>query len=556
MQPIASVVIPTYQHGHVLRDAIESVLAQTAQCEAIVVDDGSTDSTPEVMQRYAKDPRVKSLRIPHGGPSRARNAGLDQASAPFVMFLDADDLLDRRKVKKQLEVFDRFPETGWVICDVQIEDERRREHTTASARYDYAGKGVGQNAWVHAQLAASNFIPIMAPLVRRSAIPAWLRYCEEKIPEDWHFWCEVASLLRMRYVPEVLATYRKRRTGRHALPPASRTVYPTITHPLRLNLGCGARGTPTWHPIPGMVNLDKTFGWTFEEGLRDFPDHSVAGITISHALMYVPEQHWYPFFADVARVLAEGGVVRVTEDRTDEPKSRAYRGWRGSDPFVTLTTPQMMRSHMARAGLEAVEVGRRDTQFTDPSLLQAHHGNDEDVFFMEGVKPPAVLFAPHCDDEVLFSAFTILRHRLRVVVCYPSAGDYGDTAVRQEETRAATTMLGAASADFWNGGDLVAQMQAYDTEVHPARVWAPSIATSHQDHLAVALAAVEVFGERVTQYHTYQHGEKVRLGVRVPFEPVWIGQKLRALCCYQSQIAHERANQFFCQDLYEYEVPR
>lgn len=551
--PICSVIIPTYNHAKTLPDAIDSVLAQSVPCEAIIVDDGSSDHTAKVLARYGTEPRVRLVTLTHGGPARARNAGLEVATRPYVMFLDADDTLERTKVERQRDLLQASPDTGWVICDVQIDDAGRGESTTASARYGYATKDWG---WIHQDLAQGNFIPIMAPLIRRSAIPAWLRFDEHKYPEDWHFWTELSALARVRYVPAVLATYRKSRTGRHALPKAAREVYPTITHPLRLNLGCGHRGTATWHPIPGMVNLDRSLGWEFADGLKDFADRSVAAITISHALMYYPEEGWPAFFDDVARVLVEGGIIRITEDLTDDPKSRAFGGWKGSEPFVTLTTPTMLRRHLERVGLLVHSHSATTSGFVDASLLQQHHGDMPDVFFMEGQNVCGVLFAPHCDDEVLFAAFTLLRHRPRVVVCYPSTDDYGDTARRREETRRATTMLGCGALECWEGGDLESQMRDFDRRANPTRVWAPSVATSHPDHLAVAKAAAVVFGDRLTQYHTYQDGQKVRLGTRVPFELEWVSAKLRALSGYHSQIDHPRANQFFTWDLLEYQVPR
>jgi hypothetical protein len=68
----------------------------------------------------------------------------------------------------------------------------------------------------------------------------------------------------------------------------------------------------------------------------------------------------------------------------------------------------------------------------------------------------------------------------------------------------------------------------------------------------VAAAAQAIFGDRVTTYHTYRNGEKVRSAHVVPFEPEWVGQKLRALARYETQSSHPRAYNFFMQDLFEY----
>jgi GT2 family glycosyltransferase len=551
--PLTSIIIPTYNHARFLPDAIESALAQTAPVEVIVVDDASTDDTSQVARTIAaRDSRVQYVRQ-HGGqgqnlgPSVARNAGLNLARGEFIMLLDADDVIAPSKVETQLAAF--TDEVGWVLCDVRIEDAGRGFTELASARYDYGRKQLG--GWIAPLLEPANFIPIMSPLVRRSVLED-IRFfdTEDGTPEDWRFWQRVAAAARCRYVPAVLATYRKQKHGRNRLPKAARAVVPNIEQPLRLNLGCGTPGTRSWHPVPGFVNLDKSLDWRFEDGLPQFQDRSVAGITISHALMYVPEAAWPKVFAEFARVLAPGGVLRVTEDETKDPASPRFGGWKGSDPAVTLTHPAMMREAMERAGLRVVDVDRETTTYRDRSLMQAQHGDP--VFFIEGIREVGVLFSPHADDETLFAAFTILRHRPDVVICYGSSGDYGATDVRTAETREAMSVLGGGPVEQWAGGDLVARMRAYEARVKPARVWAPHPNASHPDHRAVAAAALEVFGPRLQQYHTYDAGGKVRAGRPVEFDPAWVAQKHRALLRYESQIAHPRACQFFTWDLLEY----
>ncbi len=542
---VASIIIPTYNHAARLTDAIESALAQTVPCEVIVIDDGSTDGTAMVLDRFKE--RVRAVTLPHGGPSVARNTGLELARGEFVMFLDADDVIAPTKVADQLAEF--TDEIGWVLCDVEIQDEARRESVLASHRYRYADKSLG--GWIRDELTRGPFIPIMSPLVRRSAL-AGIRFDDRLVPEDYHFWCKVASVARVRYVPKVLATYRKSRDGRSRRPKTSRSYSPNLTMPRRLNLGCGTPGTRSWHPIDGMENLDKSLGWTFEDGLGDFIESSVAGITISHSLMYVPIDKWPFVFSEFARVLAPGGIVRITEDDAINPASRSVGGWKGSEPAVTLTSAQLVLEHLARAGLHGYEVTSETTRFSDRSLCQAQHGETPHVFFVEGVRPSAVLFAPHSDDETLFAAFTILKHRPHVVVCFESAGDYGETKVREAETRDAMSVLGAAGVEQWAGGELETQMRDLDARLRPSIVFAPSERSSHPDHVHVARAAAAVFGSRLTQYHTYINGKKVTSDRVAPFERPWIAQKLRALARYESQIAHPRAHEFFLCDLREY----
>lgn len=146
---------------------------------------------------------------------------------------------------------------------------------------------------------------------------------------------------------------------------------------MKLNLGSGAR------PLDGFDNLDLENGWRFQDGLP-YPDGSVEGVTISHALMYVPLDEWPPVFTEIARVLAPGGVVRVTEDATDDPSSSRNGGFPGA---VTLTSSWLVLQHLTAAGLHAAQVRSDQTFFEDRSLVQQHHGRSPKVFHVEGVKP-------------------------------------------------------------------------------------------------------------------------------------------------------------------------
>jgi len=553
MKPVASIIIPTFNHRVSLGEAIACSLAQTVPCEVIVVDDGSTDGTAERIHHIGQqrdDWRVNLIQQAHAGPSVARNAGIEAASGEFVMFLDADDVMEPQKVERQLAEFEAQPDAGFVLCDVLIDDAATGRKQLASDRYGYDDMELG--GWIRPLLLQSNFIPVMSPLVRRSVLGSWLRFDETKAPEDWHFWCEVAAVARARYVPEVLATYRKGRTGRSRTSKTANTQK-DVAPPLRLNLGCGTKGTRSWHPIAGMVNLDKSMGWRFEDGLGDFVSGSVSGITVSHALMYVDLEHWPKVFEEFARVLKPGGVLRVTEDDTKTPGSSRIGGWHGSEPAVALTDPAIMRKHLEAVGFTVFDVQHGASNFADLSLCQAQHGEPPDVFFIEGVRESTLLLSPHSDDEVLFAAFTIIRHRPRVVICCPSSGDYGDTATRFEESKRAVAMLGGATIEQWDGEDLVARMRSIDARLSPSRVWAPSAATSHPDHLKVAMAAREVFGDRLTCFHTYIDGEKVRDGEAVAFEQGWTTRKRDALQCYATQWDHPRARQFFRWDLPEYQ---
>ena len=101
---MVSVVIPCYNYGQYLAEALESALNQThSPIEVIVVDDGSTDSTPDVCREYAN--RVKVVRQQNGGLPSSRNRGIQVAKGMFIAFLDADDILEPTYLERTLRAF-------------------------------------------------------------------------------------------------------------------------------------------------------------------------------------------------------------------------------------------------------------------------------------------------------------------------------------------------------------------------------------------------------------------------------------------------------------------
>jgi glycosyltransferase involved in cell wall biosynthesis len=116
MEPLVSAVIPVYNRREKIRHAIESVAAQTYKnIEIIVVDDGSTDGTRDVLDEYGD--RIRCVRKENGGVSSARNRGAREAKGEFIAFLDSDDRWVPEKIEKQLAHLARFPGFSIIVCD-------------------------------------------------------------------------------------------------------------------------------------------------------------------------------------------------------------------------------------------------------------------------------------------------------------------------------------------------------------------------------------------------------------------------------------------------------
>ena len=115
-KPQVSVIIPTYNRGWILGEAVGSALAQEFDdFELIVVDDGSTDNTREILAAYGND--IVVLEQNNRGVSAARNRGIASASAPLIAFLDSDDLWKPQKLTRQVEFFSAKTET--LICQTE-----------------------------------------------------------------------------------------------------------------------------------------------------------------------------------------------------------------------------------------------------------------------------------------------------------------------------------------------------------------------------------------------------------------------------------------------------
>lgn len=129
--PFFSVIIPVYNRHESARRAVDSILAQTfTDFELILVDDGSTDDTPRLVEEYRG--RIDFVRIPHGGVSSARNAGIGRAAAPWIAFLDSDDLWLPKKLERQARFIRERPEflihqagEAWIRRGRRVNPRRR-----------------------------------------------------------------------------------------------------------------------------------------------------------------------------------------------------------------------------------------------------------------------------------------------------------------------------------------------------------------------------------------------------------------------------------------------
>jgi len=206
--PKVTVVIAACNAEAFIGETLESVAAQSLEdIELIVVDDGSTDGTAAILSAFA-DRRLIVLRQENKGVSAARNAGLAVAAAPYIFFLDADDVLTPDALRCMAATLDRMPRH--VACfahHIRIAEDGSALSTPADLRWK-----LFPAADTLRHLVAKNFIVCGAICIRTAAARAVRGFNPTlKLGEDWEFWCRLAVLGDFAALPDFVALrYRQR----------------------------------------------------------------------------------------------------------------------------------------------------------------------------------------------------------------------------------------------------------------------------------------------------------------------------------------------------------
>jgi glycosyltransferase involved in cell wall biosynthesis len=198
-----SVIIPAWNRAREVCHAIDSALAQTlTPLEVIVVDDGSTDETPEVLAGYGD--RIRVVRQSNQGVAAARNAGIAAARGDLLAFLDSDDVWLPRKLELQAARIDADPELGLVHCGV-----------------DFEGTGINLDGMEGAVATEMLRLERSVIVAHGSGVMVPRRVAEEtggfdarmRVSEDWDFCYRVATRYRIAFVAEALVLHARHASG-------------------------------------------------------------------------------------------------------------------------------------------------------------------------------------------------------------------------------------------------------------------------------------------------------------------------------------------------------
>jgi glycosyltransferase involved in cell wall biosynthesis len=181
--------------------------------ELLVIDDGSTDATSQTVSKYKTDAGIVYMKQDHAGLSAARNAGIDASRGEYIAFLDADDILMKDKIEKEVSALGRSPSAGAAYT---------------SFKYFYDGSNTEVLPSPHAKLSGdlffflkrSNFIHVSTAMIRRSSIGETRFDTSLKSHEDWDFFLKLAYKgVKFIYIDEELSSVRVRKTSMTASRP-------------------------------------------------------------------------------------------------------------------------------------------------------------------------------------------------------------------------------------------------------------------------------------------------------------------------------------------------
>jgi len=204
MENLVSVIIPTYNRADYIVETIKSVLCQTYQkFEIIIVDDGSTDNTGDLI-KLINDPRLKYIYQSNSGlPASPRNNGIKAAKGDFIAFLDSDDLWLPEKLEKQVEILVKNNDIGLVYCNAEYFGSDYKGNSTI-VKEGYTGD-------VFEKLIEKNFVPALSVMCRREVFSIAGLFDESKklrAVEDYELWMRIAKYFKLHYVNQVLCRYR------------------------------------------------------------------------------------------------------------------------------------------------------------------------------------------------------------------------------------------------------------------------------------------------------------------------------------------------------------
>jgi hypothetical protein len=203
MIPRVTVLMPVYNGEKYLEEAVESILRQTFRdFELLIVDDGSLDSTPDLLAGYEpRDPRVVIHRFAHNqGLSTTLNFGIVQARGEYIARMDADDISLPERLQEQVEFMDEHPEVGICGTGTELLSEKPRKNWQYLVSHDE----------IHARMLFINAIAHPTVMLRASILRKYALGYDPHVryAQDYELWSRAITKTRFANLPKILLKYR------------------------------------------------------------------------------------------------------------------------------------------------------------------------------------------------------------------------------------------------------------------------------------------------------------------------------------------------------------
>jgi glycosyltransferase involved in cell wall biosynthesis len=200
--PLVSIITPVYNGSQYLSAAIESALAQTYKnFELLIVNDGSTDNSADIIRPFLKDSRVIYIEQKNAGVAAARNTALKQARGKYIGFLDQDDLWFKNKLELQIAALEKDGSLALVHSRQDFIDSHGNK-----IKYDWITGGEG---YCFRENFIKNRIAVLTVLIRKNIIDE-IGFFNEQLSgaDDYEMWLRVTLKYPIKYIDQSLAFYR------------------------------------------------------------------------------------------------------------------------------------------------------------------------------------------------------------------------------------------------------------------------------------------------------------------------------------------------------------
>jgi glycosyltransferase involved in cell wall biosynthesis len=316
--PLISVIMPAYNAEKHIARALESIRAQTyPNVEIIVVDDGSTDATEDVVRRTA--PNARYMKIINSGPAAARNEGNLHAKGKYLAFLDADDLWHPRKLELQVAYLERNPAIGVVFCmwcetlpnETNIDWRKKQRFKEPLSLAIMAEK----SGWLYPDLLLDTMIHTSSVVLRKALFDELGGFNRAlTIGEDYDLWIRLSRITEIHKLRATLSAYEQRVDSITRTPQAS----PFGATVIRRNLSKWGRQGPdgrraNWFAVRRRISQSfRNYGATHLK----FGNQGTAIRSTLNALFYDPisSSNWRSLVKAVVNY--QNGTARKTASGT------------------------------------------------------------------------------------------------------------------------------------------------------------------------------------------------------------------------------------------------